>query len=63
MRYGSKDHEWTGYLTPEEFARYERELHARKWCFERMTDHERAIVRLRMIASARKEAAMKEAAE
>lgn len=62
MRYATKHADWTGYLTREEFASYEKELGLREWCRERMKDHEAAIVRLQMIASERK-AAVKEAAE
>ena len=63
MRYATKHQDWTGYLTNEEFASYEKELSLREWCRERMKDHETAIVRLQMIASERKATAMKEAAE
>lgn len=62
MRYGTKHQDWTGYLTKEEFASYEKELGLREWCRERMKDHDAAIFRLQRIACERKNA-VKEAAE
>lgn len=64
MRYGSKDSDWTSYLTEEEFATYQREMGFRKWCLDRMKDHEKAIAGLEVIGRGRKaEARTKEAAE
>lgn len=65
MRYANDDKDWTGYLTEEEYARYMLEKDARKWCFERMTDHERAMAKFEVIGKTRRAEARKakEAAE
>lgn len=66
MRYGTKDSEWTDFLTKEEHAEYMKEMACRRWCFERMRDHESKILGLKNRATSRRaevKRSMKEAAE
>lgn len=62
MRYGLKHKEWIGYLSKEEFDAYQEHVRLRRWCFERMKDHENAMARLEIKGRGRR-TAVREAAE
>jgi hypothetical protein len=60
------DGDWTDYLTKEEHAEYLKEVSNRRWCLERMKDHDMKIQGFRSLGLSRRaevERSMKEAAE
>lgn len=62
MRYGTRHKEWIGYLSKEQFDRYQNHLHWREWCRKQMIVHEKEILRLE-VEGRRRRTAVREAAE
>jgi hypothetical protein len=65
MSHLARNKQWTDFLTKEEFAQYVKEMDCRRWCLERMKDHDNKIASLKSKAVARRSEVnrVKEAAE